>query len=278
MQPKKLQKLQSIPAIDNSKKNKDNEAHSYSSSSCSLCYSSDDTPTSSGSSTLPFEKLGSRKESQLEGDSSDEESSDNAEDFSGHDLQQQQLEPNKDIDLQYDTYFDSGIMALSKSMEKICKDKSSKDKNMTSSKSREKRVKDYMASIGAGGVQAKVTSCTEEPENKEDKLKHKLEEMEGSDNSEKVKKNKIKKNESRAEEKKSSQKCPDDTKSEENIIDSDKTNKPPEGQELIDDREFEKIFLGNCSTCYFFTFLLLIIFINIYTQKILQNESIHRSR
>ena len=171
-------------------------------------------------------------------------------------MQQQELEPNKDVDLQYDANFESGIMAVSKSKEKISKDKSDKDKYMTSPKSREKWVKDYMASIGAHGVQAKVISHTEEPENKEDKLKCKLEEMEGSDNSEKVKKNKIKKNESRAEEKKLSQKCPDDTKSEEYIIDSDKMNKPPEGQELIDDREFEKIFLGNCITCYFFTFLL----------------------
>ena len=258
VQPKKLQKSQSIPAIDKSEKTEDNEVHSSSSSSCSLCYSSDNTPTSSGSSTLPFEKLGSRKESQLEGDSSDDDSLDNAQDFSGDDVQQQELEPNKDIDLQYDANFESGIMAVSKSKEKISKDMSDKDKNMTSPKSREKWVKDYMASIGACRVQAKVTSHTDKPETKEEKLKHKLEEMEGSDNSEKLKKNKIKKNESRAEEKKLLQKCPDDTKSEENVIDCDKMNKPPEGQEQIDDREFEKIFLGNCISCYFFTCMRLI--------------------
>ena len=87
-------------------------------------------------------------------------------------------------------------------------------------------------------------------------MKCKLEEMEGSDNLEQVKKNKIKKNESRAEKKKSLQKAHDDTKPEETVVNSDKLNKPPEGENVIDDREFEKIFLGNCSSCDLFTFVL----------------------
>ena len=73
------------------------------------------------------------------------------------------------IDLEYDPIFDASIMAVSKSTEKNSKDKSAKDRIMTSQKSREKHVKDNMASIGAGRVQAKIMSHTEEPENKEDK-------------------------------------------------------------------------------------------------------------
>ena len=64
----------------------------------------------------------------------------------------------------------------------------------------------------------------------------------------KWKKKKTKKNESIAEKKKSSHKSDAETKVPETAMDNDESNKPPDGQEAIDDREFEKIFQGNYSS------------------------------
>ena len=232
------------------KSDKPTEVHSCSSSSCSLCYSSDETLTSSGSSTLPFEKLSKEMQDDSKGDSTPEESSDNSDELSGNEVEEKESQQRNQKTFQYDANFDSGVMAVLKTTRNKSKDKSSKDQSMTSPKSREKRVKDYMASIGAGGVQAKITSHTEEPEKKEDKLKHKLEEIENYKNSEDVKKKKNKSIESKAENKKSSHKSHGDTEGEETSVDNDESNKPPEGQDFIDDKEFEKIFLGKYINFY----------------------------
>ena len=67
---------------------KHDNMHSCSSSSCSLCYSSDETPTSSGSSTLPFKKLANKQEDDSEGESTDQGNSDNEEYFSEDELEE----------------------------------------------------------------------------------------------------------------------------------------------------------------------------------------------
>ena len=209
------------------KQDKGKKRHESSSSTCSRSCSSSNGSSSGSSPTLSYKQL-----HQEESDDSQnlDEDNDYDENEGGSGNEEEPLEKEKE---------NTGAQENVKSPLK----------QLISPKSREKHIKDYMSSIGSGGIQVKITGHTEQKEDKAAVWNRKIEEQENAENATvKPTKNKPHKKH------KSSKTVEPEPKSPETPADYDETNNPPEGREKVPGVEFEKIFKGNFvvvfSTCF----------------------------
>ena len=214
------------------KQDKGKKRHQSSSSTCSSSCSSSNGSSSNGSSSGSSPTLSYKQLRQEESDDSQNLDGDDGydENEGGSGNEEEPLEKEKE---------NTGAQENVKSP----------PKQLISPKSREKRIKDYMSSIGSGGIQVKITGHTEQKEDKAAVWNRKIEEQENAENATvKPTKNKPHKKH------KSSKTVEPEPKSPESPADYDETNNPPEGREKVPDVEFEKIFKGNFvvvfSTCF----------------------------
>ena len=214
------------------KQDKGKKRHQSSSSTCSSSCSSSNGSSSNGSSSGSSPTLSYKQLCQEESDDSQNLDGDDGydENEGGSGNEEEPLEKEKE---------NTGAQENVKSP----------PKQLISLKSREKRIKDYMSSIGSGGIQVKITGHTEQKEDKAAVWNRKIEEQENAENATvKPTKNKPHKKH------KSSKTVEPEPESPESPADYDETNNPPEGREKVPDVEFEKIFKGNFvvvfSTCF----------------------------
>ena len=214
-------------SVKEEKQDKVKKRHESSSSTCSSSCSSSNGSSSGSSPTLSYKKL--RQE-----ESDDSQNLDGDDDYDenegGSGNEEEPLEKEKE---------NTGAQENVKSP----------PKQLILPKLREKRIKDYMSSIGSGSIQVKITGHTEQKEDKATVWNRKIKEQQNAENA-MVKPTKNKPHKKH----KSSKTVEPEPKSPETPADYDETNNLPEGREKVPDVEFEKIFKGNFvvvfSTCF----------------------------
>ena len=194
-------------SVKEEKEDKGKKRHQSSSSTCSSSCSCSNGSCSNGSSSGSSPTLSYKQLRQEESDDSQNLDADDGydENEGGSGNEQEPLEEEEE---------NTGAQENVKSA----------PKQLISPKSREKRIKDYMCSIGSGGIQVKITGHTEQKEDKAAVWNRKIEEQENAENATvKPTKNKPHKKH------KSSKTVEPEPKSPENPADYDETNNPPEG-------------------------------------------------